>query len=377
MKIGIFTFHRAYNYGAVLQAFALKKYLEYLNNDVFFIDYWPKYHERVYKLWNWSFLSDKTLSPITKIKYGVSLFLTYYIKRRRFNKFKGFIKSYLDVINEKAIYSTGQMIAPIADMYIYGSDQIWRYDRAIGTFDPVYFGLYPKDGVKIAFSASMGVLEESSDSVNFLQNNLSNFQNISVREENLCQFIQPFIKIKVEQTLDPVFLLSAEEWKNLFGLQDRNEKYILFYNLLTPSDFVNDIVSSFSESLGYKIIEISGIVRPCCFGRRFKQNIGPVEFLDLVYNSALIISSSFHGVAFSLIFQKQFVALGMKHKGDRVKSLLKKLEIPDRYLDKEESINSLKPIDYSSVNDLLESYKLKSKDYINQVINKENANSVC
>jgi len=371
MKVGILTYHRSYNYGAALQAYALKTYIESYGHEVEFVDYWPNYRRGMYDLFNFNhFKKDVTLKNIL---YGcfdlVKDVIYFFPKLIRYKKFQKFIETNLSVISSRESFREGAQIPDIYDIYIFGSDQIWRYGEfALASgFDPVYWGEFPINakGKKVAYAASMGVMELDDNKIEFIIEKINNFNAISVREQQLKEIIDPLFNKPVYQVLDPVFLLEKEIWvENASKDFKTPEKYVLLYNIKHKKKLYN-YSKNIASSMNNKLIEISGSIN---FKRYFlkssKQTIGPKEFIKLIENAELVISSSFHGVAFSLVFNKQFYALEMGNNAERVKSLLRTLGIEDRYITYDKRSDLKEQINYEHVNTILKKEKEDSKKYL-------------
>jgi len=369
MKIGILTYHRAHNYGALLQAYALRYFLMDKGYEVEFVDYWPEYHDDEYKL-----LSGKVLnkySYLGRVKYLIGFFvgLNRIVKRR--NGYIRFMKQRLN-LTDKPKFNNGLEINSSYDVIIYGSDQIWRKQRLFSCpgFDEIYFGSKIGNVQKrISYAASIGVIDLDNEDVTFLKHHLKNFDAISVREENLKETISN-IGFNSTLTLDPVFLLNKNEWNKIAfnkpGIQ--NDKYILFYHLSKSPD-AELLVGKLKNKFRCKVIEIQAEVDPYCFGKRYFQTATPEDFLSLVKNAEFVVSTSFHGVAFSVIFEKQFYALGMGNNSERVKSLLSSLSIRNRYLDNNDNIDFAAHIDYLKVNEKLENSRSISRLFIQNILN--------
>jgi len=368
MKIGILTYHRAHNYGAVLQAFALKSYLILQGYDVEFIDYWPKYRKGMYDFVDFSFLNEK-ISTAEKIKELLKQLLIFPKNVVRYTRFQRFIKHQLNVSNS-SIVRDGSQIKDKYDLIIFGSDQIWRNNnfKTFKGFDPIYWGQFPEDSnvKKIAYAASMGIMHSTIAQEEFIKEHLRNFHSITVRENKLGNLIQSLTNKKIEQVLDPVFLLDSKEWLQLLSKSNLVKKnYVLLYHL-NNSPEAKILTNKIAKLYNCKVIEIRGTVKP--FSLNFYETIGPKRYISLIANAKAIVSTSFHGVAFSIIFKKQFYALGMRNNSERVTSLLKSLDISDRYItniDTLENINN--PIDYKKVDDTL-SYLIKtSKNFLSNI----------
>ncbi len=341
MKVGILTFHRAINYGAVWQAYALKKHIEELGHEAEIIDYWPDYHAR-------NFWLLPRLNP--KVHFsGVRGFIDYLYKwfnltlglKRILRKRRGFhdyFRNYLN-LGEHVKYTSGAELGTIHyDAIVLGSDQIWRYwktDKFKG-FDPVYFGDFDWHGPKISYAASMGVIEGLIENANQISKLWSNFECLSVREKSLCDAVEQYAQITPQLVLDPVFLLEKEQWERICQekyKQKHGSEFILFYHLMQSKD-AKRIVDGLAEKRGLPVYEVHGHIVAKRMGRRYLYSTAsPDELLDLFKKATLIVSSSFHGVAMSIIFEKEFYALGMGQKADRAKTLLHTLGLEDRYIE--------------------------------------------
>jgi len=133
----------------------------------------------------------------------------------------------------------------------------------------------------------------------------------------------------------------------------KDNKYALFYSLI-PSEESIRIAKNIAEEKGVELVEINGFETiGGLFNKSVAQSAGPLDFLELIMNAEFIVSTSFHGVVFSIIFEKQFCACGMKGHSERVRSLLSKLSIEDRLIDTVEQLESLGEIDYKEVTKLL------------------------
>jgi len=139
--------------------------------------------------------------------------------------------------------------------------------------------------------------------------------------------------------------------------------YLLFYHLNYSVDAIK-VAKEIANKKGLSLIEINGQVKPLRNSYRFKQTIGPSEFIDLFANASFVISTSFHGVAFSLIFKKQFFTLGLQNNSQRVTNMLEMLNISDRYIYNKKSIINIKEIDYDKIDSILHEEIKKSSDFL-------------
>lgn len=348
MKIGILTYHRAENYGALLQAYALSTYLRNLDNEVSFVDYWPQYHSDYFKFFSWRRFKSTSLKGKTEYLLGATLWLCPRMIRKK--RLQCFIKHELG-ISGKPQYTEKTKATEHYDVVIYGSDQIWRKQNLGGVgFDDWYFGA---DNVvadrKIVYAGSMGTVKSMPADDVYIKQMMENFCNISVREADLQKYLQT-LQIPSTLVIDPVFLLTKEQWMNVAAPKsNKGEKYILFYNLLNKPESIT-FAEKLSKKTGLPIKEINKKLSLKHLGKRYISTASVNEFLRMILDSEYVVSNSFHGVAFSIIFQKQFFAVGMGEKANRVKSLLNSAGIIERYVvDAGGSILSLNHIDYQMV----------------------------
>lgn len=364
MKIGILTYHRAHNYGALLQAYALKNFLIIHGYSVEFIDYFPEYHRQVYA--NIERREFRTLNLIQKIKYPFYMFLRFYplyiLKEIRRQKFIRFIKKNL-IKKEVGVRNT------LYDVVIYGSDQIWRKQAkpSMPGFNDMYFGNdLIKAKKRIAFSASMGIIDLDLHDKLYLLKAFEKFAAISVREKDLYDTIKSFSTYPIIQTIDPVFLIDKQHWSGIASKKVFNKKFILFYNLHSDKESL-EIAEYISSKLGYKIIELVNGIKYINSQGRIKGTCGPIEFLSLIENAEFVVTSSFHGVAVSIIFKKQFYACLMTNY-QRVASLLSSLGIEDRLIRGKKDICLEQNINYTQISLLLDQEREKAINYLSSTL---------
>lgn len=361
MKIGILTFHRPINYGAFLQAFALKKYLTDIGHNVFIVDYWPNEHNEAYKVF--SIKKLVRLSFVHKIKYLLDVFFMYGRATLRKRKMETLLYKYLG-ISKKIKYSDFNKLKELQyDCLIYGSDQIWWKGRLHGfeDFDWSYWGDYVDKNIKkIAYAPSMGIINLTKEDKENISNHLKNFYAISVREQGLKDAIDNLTEQNIQVVCDPVFLLCQKDWDEYLKPVKTPKHYLLLFNLFRTNE-TKIVAKQKAKQLNLPILEITGAVNPYKFN--CLQTLDAFEFIYLIKNADFVVTSSFHGTAFSVIFQKQFFATGMKNNSGRVASLLKIIGIEERLiLDTIKLNNNL--IDYAKVNPLLLDYIKKSKSFL-------------
>lgn len=359
MKIGILTYHRSHNYGALFQAIALRKVLEDMGHHVSFIDYWPDYHRHMYALFSFSWMkSQKGIKR--KIGYLRSCVKNWIYRRERKNHFEKFIAHYIDPYTSS--------IDETYDVIVHGSDQIWRKQPEINKYNPVYFGMHQIRAKKeISYAASMGVLPERDSDKQEIRNLLSNLDGISVRERDLLDLVKSIGYTKAHQDLDPTLLLTSEDWIHMFNLKKRKsgEKYALYYKIKDSFDISQLQQFTSAKGVGLKIVHSKAI------GQDTDSEIttaDPRQFLDLIYNADFVFTSSFHGLAFSLLFHKPFLASFTDNAG-RAASLLSALDLSNNLiLPKVKIPAQIADINYDQLKSKLCLMRTSSMSYLKSVV---------
>lgn len=346
MKIGIVTFHRAHNYGAVLQCYALQTILEVLGFESFVIDYRQKTIEENYKTFSWKKFVTKLPHPIPIWNYLKSAIE----RRNRGVLFKQFVEKYLKTI------PFDNKIPEEMDVVMIGSDQLWSVNIT-GGYDLFYFGDIPRKSKQkiVSYAISSNVLSIKGLSNEQLLHFLSNFHKLSFREKNIAELVECITGRKSEICIDPVLLTTADMWCGLINKSWANRKYILLYQVQPIN---NDFEKA--ENVARKIAED----RACELIDLTKVRYSPENFVSLFYYASFIVTTSFHGTAFSVLFHKPFVTLHVNEIVDeRANNLLSQVGLPDRMIYYNDKFVD-KPIDFCSVDDCLNVVRNKSINYI-------------
>lgn len=357
-KVGILTFHKAANYGAVLQAYALQQFIKKRGNNCEIIDY------------NNSELNlNYCLNPFKakNIKKFVKKILYFYENKRRNSIFKQFTSDYLKISNEN--YDTYSIfkVNNLYDAFITGSDQVWNYK--ITANDKNYFLSFCNDNSKKnSYAASFGNINIIDKDI---KETLNSMNNISVREDDaLNKIIDLGISSKkVSQNIDPVFLLEKSKWKKIMTNIEHKKKYIFIYEV-TYTDKMLELAKKISSTKNLEIYYLSASNKKVKGVKNLKF-ITPNEFLDYIYNAEYIITSSFHGMAFSIIFNKNFfydIPSNANNYSSRLESLANLLHLTDRKIIDGYNMDYTKGIDYKKVNDTICEEIKKSKTYLDMIL---------
>ena len=357
MKIGIVTYHRTLNYGACLQAVATRVVLEKLGHEAYYVDYWPDYHSAKYDVFSLKKF-NKYIKLSGGLKYIIGSIIYYKPRQERISHFKPFFKEY--------IYPYCRNVKEGYDIIIYGSDQIWRKQSELRDYNPVYFGDNNfKTKCHVAYAASMGILPSSNKDMDRVKNLVSHMNKIAVREENLKELLLNLGFDKIQVTLDPTLLLDKKEWENIIpSISFLNFRYMLLYSI-GGSAFDIEKVRIYAQRQGCELVVLSGTAKQKST-KFLYTTAGPNTFIDLIKHAECVFTSSFHGLAFSIIFEKEFFA-SYNNNSNRAETLLNSIGIDNRLIPPHSDIQSLPLLDYSKIKSKLNLLRIESLRYIKEL----------
>ena len=358
-KVKILTFHNAENYGANLQAYALKEVLKDMDTEPSFINYQDKHILKDYKL-----IRTNSLKSF----FSSLWYMPRNLKRKK--SFKSFCDRYLDG-NTKKYYAKEEIELDLSskDVLVAGSDQIFNPDLTGGLSDIYTLNLKKENVDKIIYGASVGndeLLEANKDK---FKEKLKDLEYISVREENIAKSLENILNKKVEKVLDPTLLLEKEHWEELINKEKTVDldktKYILVYTLFENPE-ITKIANYLSKKTGLKVVHFRKY-------NAYKNELmsmytkGPADFVNAFKNAEYIVTNSFHGLVFSIIFERKQYVLMPNSRGGRLKDMLSLVGLEKRAVNSLEDVinNELdEDIDYVSVKNRLNIEKEKSIKYL-------------
>lgn len=371
-KVGILTFHSADNYGSVLQTFALQKFLELeygIASEV--IDYIPKGQEQLYRL----FVPVKTPKNIIGNLLKIPLFHLFEKRRKSFQSFRCRLR-----ISEK-LYQTEDDFTTISDKYdmiIVGSDQVWNMDCV--DFSPIYLLDRIKVPLKVSYAPSVNV--NMIDDSQWYLDCVNDFDYVSVREaaaqrylsiEGKKKFGNRFPKIEV--TIDPTLLLNREEYENIASPPLIEGDYIFAYSVYNNIEYLKwlqeissildlPIVTMITGNNSYKLLKNKAVF--------FPDDQSPNAFISGIQHAKYVVTNSFHGTVFSIIFQKNFYYFGDYQKDERIKTIIDYFSLQQncvqdvkkeyftqetKYVDYEENFNRVRGTSIKYLQEVVETYE--------------------
>ena len=308
-KIGIITYHAAYNYGSVLQAYALQQELIKLGYKVEIINYRMDEQKKYYALYRTS--------------YGLKIFLKdlqqfpIHLKRKkRVEKFEEFIASKLILTKEFANPKDIMLIAKRYDCLVSGSDQIWnKHSNELWNADWEYMKPYffsGCNGYKVSYASSIGNMTD--EELKKVEYDVKKFAYVSLREQSAANKVRELFSIDVDIVPDPTFLLCKEEWERfIINVPKRKDKFFFFYSLngIKMIKKWKSCIEALCDEMGYRAV----VVTPYIYVKYMNRNIenhpeyGPYDFLACIRDCDFVLTDSYHGTALALNMGKKVYSI--------------------------------------------------------------------
>lgn len=348
-KIGVVTIHSDYNYGAFLQAYALIYILRKEGYQAEIIDY------------------RKIPNHPRKDPFPVNI-LFKLINSKRIKRYKNFIKPTLGTKTYPTLDSIMNKFDGEYDILISGSDQIWnpKCGGFINQLNPAYYLAFAsnKKYKKILYASSIGSYLFNENEQQQIKNWLSEYSSISTRELAGKEHLQSFIDKDIKVTLDPTLLLTKEEWLKQAKPYKTNDKYVLVYYMV-ELDEVLEYAREIANKNNWKVGLITNQISKHPLVDLNFRNCGPGEFITLVNNASFVVTNSFHGTAFSVNFQKNFISVYKKDSPQRAQTLLTNVGLSQYLLKNPKQISCLDlNIDYKEATAILKKLRQDSLNFL-------------
>lgn len=351
MKIGILTFSRTHNYGAILQCYALQRTLEKLNHHVGVIEYKQPYIEEKNRTFVLKFALRRIKHPILFYRYIRNIWGRYK-SEKRFDKFKS---NFLNCTTPCSEFNIPQDF----DGYIIGSDQVWS-TKCTNGIDKVFWGKFKRNSSSKLYTYAISTDTNSLEKIVDLEWPviLQRFVNLSFRENSVANFIMKKSTRDIKVSIDPTLLLDSLEWNEITNNKWEKRKYVLVYQVRMNNgsgQYLLDLSKNIADSNGWEVIILD-----------FKYT--PSDFVSLFKYAQYIVTSSFHGTVFSLIFNKPLSVVCLNDGHD------------DRYVDLMRSVNACEAlvktgdpfhmnlIDYQKINSKISELRRSSMSYLKAIL---------
>jgi len=357
-KIAVITLHRVFNYGSVLQAYATQEILKDLGFEVEIVDYIPKDWQTKHLLLDIRQSRGFVRDNIYRLMRAGSIFLKQ-------KTFWGFIKKNL---NMTTVYKSFEELCakpPKADIYCTGSDQVWN--SGYSNMDPSFYLQFGDKKIKrFSYAASIGRESLEAEEQNIVGNYLKDYSAMSVREDSAVKILEQ-MGFDSTLVLDPTLQFPRKKWLELSAPPLIKEKYLILMLLYSEDNNATNIARKIADEKGLKLVKISWELTKPPKVDKLMTHRKPEEFISLFNNAEYVVTNSFHGLAFSINLNKQFVVVKRNEYNSRIESLLRLTRLEERLVDGEikEGIVD-KVINYDEVNEILDKERVKARAFLKE-----------
>lgn len=370
-KIGLITFHRSYNCGSLLQAYALQKIVDGLGYDSEFVNFSSLGQREMYK----PFKKNNNFKNLIK-NFGI--LLVYPKVKNNIKQYQKFIKQYLNV-GKSDYYLLNQLEHLKYNAVISGSDQVWNI--TIPDSDDAYFLPWVCNGGKIAYAVSFGAknINKISKFEDKYAQFIKNFDAVSTREFNGRKWIKELANVDAPVVLDPTLLLNIEDYNIIEDKQIYYPRNYIFYYSPSYNKNINALVKQISAKYNLPVIcfNTKSFFSSGAYLNGFKlpKYESPASYLSLIHNAELVITTSFHGTIFSSIYKKKFWTIkngDMYGDDDRVLTLVNELHLENRLISMNFNSNFdyMQCVDYSQYYTQLSNLKFFSLHFLSNALSK-------
>ena len=361
MKVGIITYHCSNNYGAQLQAYALRRVIQKLGHKAEVLDCNTVGKGKIF---TWSLHSLRAF--LGSLRNNI---LSLVSERERHRLFHDFSQTMIGLSKPCLTKRELDEKSRCYDFMITGSDQVWHPQICEGQ-TCFFLDLPIKGEQKISYAPSFGVPDYNADEVNRYMPFIKGIKHLSVREEQGRKIIKKYTGRDAKLVLDPTMLLTYEEWDDI-AISPKYKDYLFYFTILDEPDGADDMVRRMAKERGLKIVRIGGvrdIAKPGFINARAS---GPREFLGLIRGASFIVTSSFHGSVFSILYEKEFLSIcNNNNRNSRLETLMSNLGLSNYLVHDVQtySIQSYQCIDYNNVNKTLHRLREDSMSFLNNAI---------
>ena len=368
--IGTVTLHYNANYGANLQAYALVKCLSSLTGEeVRLIDYRNERIRNLYRVAPFNLMDNGIRVNLSSCKRFVKILLNMqgtYIRDRKFYRFR---KNYIPMTS---MVKNPEEIAGLQCSHLFvGSDQIWNDWITGDQKNRVFYGnVKSPDTIVAAYAPSLSNSSFSGEEDRAVSEYINNFDFLSVREEQLIDLIHGRYQGEIETVCDPVFLLGQKEWEELDTSSKKKEPYVFVY-LLERNPVLFELAKAVAEHYNLKLVVLSDGQKLTWNEGEYLKTADPSEFIGGIRNAEFVVTNSFHGTVYSMMFHKKFLTIPDTRRGIRMIALLEKYGLQERLVVdiRDFVMDTLeKEIDYSAVDKKIEAERSQAVEYLKKVL---------
>lgn len=362
MRITIITLHRVYNFGSVLQAYATQRIFEKPGHDVEIIDYiTPQRTKRRILLGSPSNVMNKSFKNII---YRIAKIGSIILKERTFG---AFVRNNLNLTRKYISAEDLVKDPPSADIYVTGSDQVWNSDYNEGVDRGFFLDFLPEECCRVAFVASFGKTQLDAEEIALTTKYLRRYNAISVREESALKIVSDLGIEDAVWLIDPTLQIPKEEWLTIASPRLIKKKYLILMLLYNEDNHATEYARKIADEKGLILVKISWEKKRPPLIDKLMTHRSPADFLSLFYYADFVVTNSFHGLAFSINFEKPFIIVPRNEYNSRIESLLKLTGLENRLVSNREQLDvANQQIDYMPIRDTLYFERQKALEFINK-----------
>lgn len=381
--VGIITVHHFFNYGSVLQAYATQRIFEKLGYNAYIIDYRsPDVVYATNKFIKYEYPDDSYHRQLERMHKNVRQILKFIL-----GKILGFRLSSLMGLKNADILSSGMGLKlsrrynslrelyedpPIYDVYVVGSDQVWNTNITYN--NPAYFLSFANFGKRIAYSTSIGIPYIPREALADFKKGLQNLSAILLRETEAVSYVKS-LGFTASWVLDPTLMLSKEEWKSISNRDTKipYKNYVLAY-FLDVDEYCFNLLETVSLEKSLPIIYIGKKNKKFSDKYYYTGILTAREFLSFFLKADVIVTNSFHGMAFALNFNKILVATyrgkeSSSSMNSRHRTLIEKFNLFSNIYSEDKDVSKISYwMDFADINNKLYSYRIDSIKHLEEAL---------
>ena len=360
MKVAIITLHRVYNYGSALQAYATQVVFEKAGYEAEVIDYITEQRTKKQIMKTAAAGSNKGMSSTV---YKFLKLFSISLKELTFGKF---VEKNLHLTKQYVTADDLEKDPPQADIYVTGSDQTWNSQYNGGVDRGFFLTFAPQNKVKVSFVASFGKIHLNDEELAETKPLIDKYNKLSVREDSALDVLRQLGREDGIQLIDPTLQLTKEEWLKLASPRMVKQPYLILMLLYNEDNHATEYARKIADEKGLKLVKISWEMKKPPMVDRLFTHRSPADFLSLFANADFVVTNSFHGLAFSINLERDFVVVPRNEFNSRIESLLALTGLQERLVATADDAltKSVKTIDYDKVSVRLDAERQKAKEYI-------------
>lgn len=353
------------NYGSVLQAYALQRKLVELGAESIILQKKASVSIKNSKVYRYL----RLLKP--QKNYSLFMRIKLELQKKKFSektkKIDCFIREHLSV---EWIKNPEEIIPLLSneDILLAGSDQIWSMiNGTIPNWYTLQWKGVPHGVRRFSYAASIGLTHLTEKQKENYRNIIQGFSYISLREEQAVVELKPYLGDKIRCDVDPTLLFDGDFWNKIASKRSMEQPYIFVY-MLRPDIKLIEMARMVAAEKKCKII-YTGLLADQFRGVQTICNASVEDFISYICNADYVLTNSFHGTVFSVLFEKQFLSVKIASTSSRVENLLTKVGLTDRLIMSGQEINRMyEPINFLKVRQALAKERLKSEQYLEEIV---------